>query len=51
MVKAKLIFMLLVLIIPLAAASDVAYIYDKEGKIDQNIVGIFNSRDCRSIKV
>lgn len=41
MVKANLIFMVLVLMLPLAAASDVAYIYDKEGKIDRNVVDVF----------
>ncbi len=41
MVRAKLIFMLLVLVVPLVSAGDVAYVYDKEGRIDQKIVGIF----------
>ncbi len=45
MVKAKFVILLLALLIPLASAADIAYIYDKEGKIDQNIVGIFSQLD------
>jgi len=42
MVKASILFFAIVLLIPLAAASDVAYIYDNEARIDRNIINVFS---------
>jgi len=42
MVKTKIFILAIILLIPLAVASDVAYIYDNEAKIDRNIIGVFS---------